>query len=204
MTLTVLFIAALHGFVILVVAAASNSKLAVAIAAIVAAVIAVRVGNPVYAAFDLLAVAGATYFCWTGLTERERPSRQEIAAAKEKARLERLAAEQAAARAKAAASDSLGGVLIVAAIVGIVIWKPWATSAPSPTAPQSVTAPQPVTAPAVAAPMQPAASHPSVTKPTARKQPHTAKPPAAKKHPIEQCLALPNEQAMVRCLEHTE
>ena len=97
MSLTVWSFALLHGFFVLIVAGLTHSKTAVAFAAIVAAVAGLLVGDPVYIALDLLCVAVATYYCWTDLAKRHQRTPQEIAAAQEKARLERIKAAEAAA-----------------------------------------------------------------------------------------------------------
>ena len=207
MSLTVWSFALLHGFFVLIVAGLTHSKTAVAFAAIVAAAAGLLVGDPVYIALDLLCVAVATYYCWTDLGKRQQSSPQEIAAAQEKARIERIKAEEAAAKRNKAIAEFFKGAATLIAIGGFFFWKLWEPSAPGQATPSAATQPQPQQA--VVQPARAAVKPQSTQKTNSKRQSVNTqgtvkKTTPTKKHHVENCLQNRNEQAMVRCLENTQ
>lgn len=207
MSLTVWSFALLHGFFVLIVAGLTHSKTAVAFAAIVAAVAGLLVGDPVYIALDLLCVAVATYYCWTDLAKRHQRTPQEIAAAQEKARLERIKAAETAAKRDIAIAEFFKGTVAIIAIGGFLLWKFWEPSVPGKATPNAAVQPQSQLA--VAQPVGAAVTHKKVKKvnsvqPPGNTQRNVRKTPTAKKRSVEKCLEIVDEQAMVRCLERAQ
>ena len=207
MSLAVWSLALLHGFFVLIIAGLTRSKTAVAFAAIVAAAVGLLVGNPVYIVLDLLCVAAATYYCWTDLAKGQQSSPQEIAAAQEKARLERIKAAEAAAKRDKAIADLLQGAVGIVAVGGFLLWKFWEPSVPRHDPPSAATQPHPQQA--VAQPARAEVKPQNTPRADSKKQSVNTQRAAKKttpikKHPVEKCLEIPNEQAMVRCLESAQ
>ncbi len=109
MSLAVWSIALAHAFFVLIVADFTKRKAAVAIAAVISGTIGLLVGDPVYIAIDLLGVAAATYWCWNDIDKNQRLSPEQIAEAKEKKRLKRIAEEEAARKFEEAAQKFFQG-----------------------------------------------------------------------------------------------
>lgn len=207
MSLTVWSFALLHGFFVLIVAGLTHSKTAVAFAAIVAAAAGLLVGNPVYIALDLLCVAVATYYCWTDLAKRQQRSPQEIAAAQEKARIERIKAAEAAAKRDKAIAELLQGAVVIVAMGGVLLWKFWEPSVPRNATPNAAIQPQPKQAfaqPALAEVKPKKTERVDSKRQSGNTQQSVKTHTPAKTHPVEKCLQIPNEQAMVRCLESAQ
>lgn len=211
MSLTVWSFALLHGFFVLIVAGLTHSKTAVAFAAIVAAVAGLLVGDPVYIALDLLCVAVATYYCWADLAKRHQRTPQEIAAAQEKIRLEQRKAEEAAAKRKKTITDFLQGALMLGAAVFVLYSKFW-----QPTVAQKNTAnatiqqqQQQQQQQTVPKPVHAAVTPQKNERVDSKKQSGNSQRIVKKTTPVTtptvaNCLGIPNEQAMVRCLESAQ
>ena len=205
MSLMVWSIALLHGFAVLIVAGLVLSKAAVAIAAVVSAGVGIFVGNPIYIAIDLICVAVATYFCWTDLSEKQRLTPQQVAAAQEKKRLERIAAEEASRKFEAAVSILVKCVVAVCAMAAFFFyWDLKNSRATTTTPPIGATAVQPQVArvkPVRATEPPSGVKQKNGTQQAGGTQQRTKKKATTERHSVEKCLALQEDQAMVRCLE---
>ena len=205
MSLAIWSIALLHGFFVLIISEMTHSKAAIACAAVVAAAAGVLTGNPIYIALDLLCVAVATYFCWTALDTQHHRTPQEIAAAEERARLERIKVEEATVGRNKAIADFFQAVVVLGGIAVFFFWKFWEPSVPQTTTPNTGLPPQSyqaIASPPRTAPLE--TKNVSNTKPSKvekRKEKKAWTPP---KHPVEKCLEIPNEQTMIRCLERVQ
>ena len=207
MSLIVFLIAALPAVGVVVVAEKTRNKGAVVVAALVAAALGALTGNAAYLGVDLLCVGIAVYISWNITKTPIYRTPQEIAAAQEKAHLERIKAAEAAAKRDKAIADFLQAAVGIVAISGFLLWKFWEPSVPRHAPPSAATQPQPQQA--VVQPAR-AAVKPQSTQKTNSKQQSVntqgtvRKTTPTKKHSVENCLQNPNEQAMVRCLENTQ
>lgn len=208
MSLMVFFIALLPAVVVVVVAEKTRSKGAVVVAALIAAAVGFFSGNPIYIFVDLLFVGIATCIAWSIAKTPIYRSPEEIAAAQEQARLERIQEQEAEERFAKALTKFIQGAVVVFAIGGFFLWKSLQPSTSQhdanntggvrPAAQQALNQPT-RTAAKAPKPKQANSSRPS--KPSQR---NAKKPPAAEKSSVEQCLLIPNEQMMVRCLERAQ
>lgn len=204
MSLVVFLIAALPAVGVFVVAEKTRNKGAVVVAALVAAALGALTGNPAYLGVDLLFVGIAVFISWNITNTPIYRTPQEIADAQEKARLERIQAAEAAAKRDKAIAEFLQGAVVICVIGGFFFWKFWEPTAPARATPNVALQPQSLN---VAAPPARAGSGPnSAQKADSTRQPgdtkrNVKKTPTVKKHPVEKCLEIINEQAMVRCLE---
>lgn len=207
MSWIVFLIAVVPAIGVVVIAEKTRSKGAVVAAAIVAAGLGLLTGNPAYIGIDLLFVSIATYISW-GITKTPiYRTPEENAAAQEKARLARIAEQEAKARQEKAIAEFFQGALMLGAIALVLFWKFWQPSAPQENTTNAAMQPQP----------QPVATQPTrvTVKPEKPKKVNSAqsshitqrsakKTPPDKKNPVEKCLEIPDEKAMVRCLERAQ
>lgn len=196
MTLAVWSIALLHGFFVFIVAEITKSRIAVAIAAVIAVAVGVLTGSPIYMALDLLFVAIATYLCWTDLAPLRAVHRR--LPRQERARQERIKADEQRARFRKEVGELLTSVLSIGAVIAFLVWKFWEPSELRPVA-APVATPSP--AAALAPPVRnanPAAKTAQQVRPTSASE---KKPRRANKPAVQKCLEIADEQAMTRCLE---
>lgn len=206
MSLAVWSIALAHAFFVLIVADFTKRKAAVAIAAVISGTIGLLVGDPVYITIDLLGVAAATYWCWNDIDKNQRLSPEQIAEAKEKKRLKRIAEEEAARKFEEAAQKFFQGALVLGGLAAFIYWKSLETRTYQP--PPSNTAPaahqkQNVTKPASTPSPPQQVKKTGSTNPAQGSQHNAKKKERPKKSPVERCLELQDDQAMVACLENT-
>ena len=147
MSLIVWSLALLHGFFVLIVAEFTHSKTAVILTAIIAAAIGVFTGDPVYIFIDTLCVVAATYYCWTDLGKNNNHSPQEIHAAKEKARIQRIKDQEDAEKFDKLINEIIQGFLALVVIAGFLFFKFWQPSPPQPNTPSAAINPQTVAKP---------------------------------------------------------
>jgi hypothetical protein len=207
MSWVVFLIALVPAIGVVVVAKKTRSKGAVSVAAIVAAGLGLLTGNPAYIGIDLFFVGIATFISWEIAKSPVYRSPDEIAAAQEIARLERIKAEEAAVKRKQAIAEFFQAALVLGAIVFVIFWKFWQPSAPQANGANATTQlqPQPVAAqPARAAIKPEKAKKVNSKQSTAATQRSARKAPPTEMHPVEKCLTIPDEQGMVRCLERAQ
>lgn len=207
MSLTVLLIALVPAVGVIFVANTTRNKGAVVIAALIAIVVGAAAGNPAYTGVDLVFVGIATYISWQIAKTPIHRTPEEVAAAEEKARIERIRAEEAKAKRDKALTDFFKAAALLGAVVALLIWQHSERSAPQSYTSSTASQQQPQQF--VPAPMQETTA-PQKPKKVARTQPSEAKQRnvkntnATKKHPVEKCLKISDEQAMVRCLENAQ
>lgn len=207
MSWIVFLIALIPAIGVVVVAEKTRSKGAFSVAAIVAAGLGLLTGNPEYIGIDLLFVGIATYISWNITKSPVYRSPEEIAAAQEIARLERIKAEEAAVKRNKDLTEFFQATLALGAIAFFLFWKFWQPSAPQTNGANATTQlqPQPVAAqPARAAIKPEKAKKVNSKQSTAATQRSAKKTPPTPKHPVEKCLQISDEQAMVRCLESAQ
>ncbi len=107
MSLMVFLIALIPAVGVIVVANTTRNKGAVVIAALIATAVGAAAGNPAYTGLDLVFVGIATYVSWQIAKTPIHRTPEEVAAAQEKARVERIKAEEAKAAAAAEAAEEL-------------------------------------------------------------------------------------------------
>lgn len=207
MSLTVLLIALVPAVGVIFVANTTRNKGAVVIAALIAIVVGAAAGNPAYTGVDLVFVGIATYISWQIAKTPIHRTPEEVAAAEEKARIKRIRAEEAKAKRDKALTDFFKAVVVLGTVAALLIWQHSERSAPQSYTSSTATQPQPQQL--VPAPVQ-ETTVPQKPKKAVRTQPSEAKQRnvkntnATEKHPIEKCLTIPDEQAMVRCLERAQ
>ena len=210
MSLAVWSIALLHGFFVLIVADMTKSRAAIVCAAIVAAAVGLLTGDPVYIFIDLLCVGAATIFCWKSAEKIDYRTPSEIRAAEEIAYRRQLKEKEDAEKLKKTLNEIFQFVIYVCAIGLFIYFKFWQSS-PAPTVQTSHAEqqPQPQPQPVIsAARAEKVNSYVNLTeKSNAVQKSHSKNQTAkqkqkqnAKRHPIEECLEIPNEQEMTRCL----
>ncbi len=208
MSWVIFLIALLPAVVVVVVAEKTRSKGAVVVAALIAAAVGFFTGSPAYIFVDLLFVGIATCIAWSITKTPIYRSPEEIAAAREKARLERIQEQEAEERFAKAIAKFFQGAVVVIAIGGFFLWRSFQPSTSQQDAHNTA---------GVRPPAQQALNQPTRTAVTAKKakqakssrpskpsQRNAKKPPAAEKSSVEKCLLIPNEQMMVRCLERAQ
>lgn len=208
MSLVVLFIALLPAVVVVVIAEKTRSKGAVVVAALIAAAVGFFTGNPTYIFVDLLFVGIATWIAWSITNTPIYRSPEEIAAAQEKARLERIQEQEAEERFEKALAKFFQGAVVVIAIGGFFLWKSLQPSTSQHDA-NNTAGVRPPAQQALSQPTRPEARPPKPkqaksSRPSKASQRNAKKPPAAEKSSVEKCLLIPNEQMMVRCLERAQ
>lgn len=208
MSMVVFLIAVVPAIGVVAVAEKTKNRGAVVVAALAAATLGVVTGSPAYMGIDLLCVGIATWISWE-ITKKKTIYRtpEEIAAAQEAARLERIKAQEAEIKRNKAITEFFQTALVLGAVALFLFWKFWEPATPQPVTaqpqPQQVVA-QP--APGVTAPPK-AKKESSAHQSSAHHQKMNKTPPANKvadKVSVGQCLAIADEQAMVRCLERAE
>ena len=207
MSWIVFLIAVVPAIGIVVIAEKTRSKGAVLAAAIVAAGLGLLTGNPAYIGIDLLFVGIATYISLNITKKPIYRTPEEIAAAQEKSRLARIAEQEAKARQKKSIAEFFQGALMLGAVVFVLFGKFWQPSAPNENIPHVAMQPQlpPVaTQPnrATVKPEKPQKVNSAQSSPVTQQS--AKKTPLEKKNSVEKCLKIPDEQAMVRCLERAQ
>lgn len=207
MSLAIFLIALLPAAVVVIVAEKTRSKGAVVVAALVAALLGFLTGNAAYIGIDLLFVGIATYIAWNITNTPIYRTPEEIAAAQEKARLERIKEQEAAARRDKEIAELVQVVVVIVVVVvgGFLFWQ-FQQRSPSQhdvhtNAGVSAPAQQALTQPTRTAVTAQKAKQANSSQPSKDSQRNTKKAPAAERRSVEKCLSITNEQAMVRCLE---
>lgn len=204
MSLVVFLIATLPAVGVVLVANKTRNKGAVVVAALVAAALGALTGNPAYLGVDLLCVGIATYISWNITNTPIYRTPHDIAVTQEKARLDRIEAEEAAAKRDKAIANFFLRAAVIIAIGSFFLWMFWKPSVPLYATPNAAIQPQPqqaVAQPAHAV-LKPQKTNRVDSKPQAgNTQQGVKKTSPLKKHPVERCLEISNEHAMVRCLE---
>jgi hypothetical protein len=204
MSWVVFLIALIPAIGVVVVAEKTRSKGAFLVAALVAAGLGVLTGNPAYLGIDLLFVGFAIYVSWQITKTPIYRTPEEIAAAQEKAQLEQLKAEEAAAKRKKTITEFFQGALTLGAAAFLLYSKFWQPTVTRENAANATTHQQPQ--PTAAQPTH-AAMKSEKAKRVNSKQSSTTTQRSAKKtspapnKPVEKCLELRDDQAMVHCLE---
>lgn len=204
MSLTVLLIALVPAVGVIVVANTTRNKGAVVIAAMVATAVGAATGNPAYTGLDLVFVGIATYISWQIAKTPIHRTPEEVAAAQEKARVERIKAEEAKAKRNKAVTEFFKAVVVLGAVAALLIWQHSERSAPQSYTSSTAVQPQPqqfVPAPVQETTAQQKPKKVVRTQPSEPKQRNVKNTNATEKHPVEKCLTIPDEQGMMRCLE---
>ena len=205
MSWIVFLIAVVPAIGVVVIAEKTRSRGAVIAAAIVAAGLGLLTGNPAYIGIDLLFVGTSTYISWDITKTPIYHTPEEIAAAQEKARLARIAEQEANARQEKAIAEFFQGALMLGAIALVLFWKFWPPSAPQENITNAAMQPQPVaTQPARAAVKAEKPKKLTSAQSSTDTQRRAKKTPPVKRNPVEKCLEIPDEQAMVHCLERAQ
>lgn len=207
MSLMVFLIALIPAACVIIVANKTRNKGAVVIAALIAIVVGAAAGNPAYTGLDLVFVGIATYISWQIAKTPIHRSLEEVAAAEEKARIERIRAEEAKAKRDKALTDFFKAAAMLGAVAALLIWQHSERSAPQSYT--SSTAAQQQPQQFVPAPMQETTAPQKLkkvvsTQPSEAQRRNVKKTNSAEKHSVEKCLTIPDEQAMVRCLESAQ
>ena len=207
MTWMVFLIAVIPAIGVVVVAEKTHNKGAVIAAAIAAAGLGLLTGNPTYIGVDLLFVGIATFVSWNIASKPVYLTQEEMAVASEKARLVRIAEQEAAVKRDKAVAEFFRAALVLGAIALFFFWKFLQPSAP-PANPANAAPPlqaQPVSTQPARAALKPKKTNKVNSAGSSQATQRSAKKtPAATKPPVEKCLEMPDEQAMVRCLERAQ
>ena len=205
MSLVVSLIALLPAVVVVVVAEKTRSKGAVVVAALVAALLGFLTGNSIYIGIDLLFVVIATFIAWSITNTPIYRTLEEIAAAEEKARFERIQAQEAASRRDKAIAEFFQAAVVIVAIGGFLLWKFLQPSTSQHDAHNNAEvrppAQQALTQPTRTAVTAQKAKQANSSQPSKDRQRNTQKTPSAEKRSVEKCLLISDEKTMVRCLE---
>ena len=199
LSLAVWSIAILHGFFVLITYEFTKNKSGIIAAAIISALIGIFTGNPIYILIDILCVIGATLFCLDDLEKHNQKTPEEIREQKERKRILRIKAEEDARNFEKALNKFLLGSAFVVIAGGLLLIKFQPISNQTSINQNEIQQQSNITETQKSKEIPRKTTNPNT--PMKKQRKINSSP---KKHPIESCLEIHDERAMIRCLETTK